>query len=288
MMNIGIIGMGAMGTAIAQQLVKAGHSVCAWSRSEKNAAGVTMVNSPEQAMKGDMTLTLLSDDSAIKEVIIDNGLLYEANPHLIHIIISTISVEFSYELHIHHKNVNIEWMAAPVLGRPDVAARGELNILTAGSDDVLHRSQAVLEILSKRIWNMGVSPAAAYAAKIACNMMITMAIEAMAEAVVLTEANGLERERFFDLILNTLFGSRSYQVYSRNIINQVYEPGFKASLGLKDLRLAKQAASESGADLPMLQVVHQQMSRAVESGGSQKDWSIMADYTLRFSVKQRE
>lgn len=288
MMNIGIIGMGAMGTAIAQQLVKAGHSVCAWSRSEKNAAGVTMVNSPEQAMKGDMTLTLLSDDSAIKEVIIDTGLLYEANPHMIHIIISTISVEFSYELHIHHKNANIDWMAAPVLGRPDVAARGELNILTAGSDDVLHRSQAVLEILSKRIWNMGVSPAAAYAAKIACNMMITMAIQAMAEAVVLTEANGLERERFFDLILNTLFGSRSYQVYSRNIINQVYEPGFKASLGLKDLRLAKQAASESGADLPMLQVVHQQMSRAVEAGGSQKDWSIMADYTLRFSVKQRE
>ncbi|EFH7885961.1 TPA: NAD(P)-dependent oxidoreductase [Klebsiella pneumoniae] len=287
-MNIGIIGMGAMGTAIAQQLVKAGHSVCAWSRSEKKAAGVAIVNSPEQAMKGDMTLTLLSDDSAIKEVIIDTGLLYDANPHLIHIVISTISVEFSYELLIHHKNANIDWMAAPVLGRPDVAARGELNILTAGSDDVLHRSQAVLEILSKRIWNMGTSPAAAYAAKIACNMMITMAIEAMAEAVVLTEANGLERERFFDLILNTLFGSRSYQVYSRNIINQVYEPGFKASLGLKDLQLAKQAASESGADLPMLQVVHQQMSRAVEAGGSQKDWSIMADYTLRFSVKRRE
>ena len=135
---------------------------------------------------------------------------------------------------------------------------------------------------------MGTSPAAAYAAKIACNMMITMAIEAMAEAVVLTEANGLERERFFDLILNTLFGSRSYQVYSRNIINLVYEPGFKASLGLKDLRLAKQAASESGANFPMLQVVHQQMSRAVEAGGSKKDWSIMADYTLRFSVKRRE
>lgn len=285
-MNIGIIGLGAMGAAIAQQLVKAGHSVCAWSRSEKHAEGVTMVDSPEQTMKGDMTLTLLSDDAAIKEVIVDAGLLYEANPYLIHIVVSTISVEFAYELHSHHKNANIDWMAAPVLGRPDVAARGELNILAAGSDEVYQRSQAVLEILSKRIWHMGTSPVAACVAKIACNMMITMAIEAMAEAVVLTEANGLERERFFDLILNTLFGSRSYQVYSRNIINQVYEPGFKASLGLKDLRLAKQAASESGADLPMLQAVHQQMSKAVEAGGHNKDWSVMADYTLRYSVKR--
>ena len=111
-------------------------------------------------------------------------------------------------------------------------------------------------------------------------MMITMAIEAMAEAVVLTEASGLPRDRFFELILATLFGGRSYQVYSANIAEGRYEPGFKAALGLKDLRLATEAASEAGRHLPMLEAVHGQMAAAVDAGLGEKDWSAMAAFTL--------
>lgn len=285
-MNIGIIGLGAMGTAVAQQLAAAGHSVCAWSRSDKKLAGICTVSSPDKAMQGDVALTFLSDDTAIREVIVESGLLNRINPSLVHIVVSTISAKFSHELDTCHRDAQIAWIAAPVLGRPDVAARGELNILAGGSKVSLQRADPVLHAMGQRIWYMGESPAAAFAAKIACNMMITMAIEAMAEAVVLTEANGLMRERFFDLILNTLFGGRSYQIYSGNIANEVYEPGFRASLGLKDLRLAKQAAAEIQANLPVLEAVHHQMNRAVEAGGGHRDWSIMADYTLRFSAKR--
>lgn len=106
-MNIGIIGLGAMGSAVAQQLVTAGHSVYAWSRSGKKIAGVTSVNTPDQAMEGDITLTLLSDDAAIREVIIESGLLHQANPGLVHIIVSTVSVTFSHELDTHHRNARI-------------------------------------------------------------------------------------------------------------------------------------------------------------------------------------
>ncbi len=127
---------------------------------------------------------------------------------------------------------------------------------------------------------MGSEPPTANAAKIACNMMITMAIEAMAEAVVLTEANGLARDRFFELILGTLFGSRSYQVYSANIAKDAYQPGFKATLGLKDLRLAKEAAAEADRILPMLDAVHGQMRKTVEAGLGDQDWSAMAKLTL--------
>jgi NAD-binding of NADP-dependent 3-hydroxyisobutyrate dehydrogenase len=121
------------------------------------------------------------------------------------------------------------------------------------------------------------------AAKIACTMMITMAIEAMAEAVVLTEANGLPRDRFFELILGTLFGSRSYQVYSGNIANPNYEPGFKATLGLKDLRLAREAAEQVGRTLPMLDAVHRRMAETVDAGMGDRDWSVMADFTIKGS-----
>ena len=110
--------------------------------------------------------------------------------------------------------------------------------------------------------------------------MITMAIEALAEAAVLTEANGLPRAAFFELILGTLFGGRAYENYSAHIVNEEYEPGFKARLGLKDLRLATEAATQAGRRLPMLDAVRARMSEAVEAGMGERDWSAMADYTL--------
>lgn len=280
-MHIGIIGTGAMGREIARNLAADGHLVCAWNRSGGEIEGVRRADSPEQALQAEVTITMLSDDSSVRQVLIETEILSHARPGLVHIIGSTISVAFSQTLVELHEAAGIALVAAPVLGRPDVAAKRALNILAAGDPAAMEKVRPVLEAIGKRIWHMGDKPPMAHAAKIACNMMITMAIEAMAEAVVLTEASGVERERFFDLILNTLFGSRTYQVYSANIINELYEPGFKATLGLKDLRLAKEAATVAGRTLPLLQAVHGQMHNAVSAGGGDRDWSVMADYTIR-------
>jgi 3-hydroxyisobutyrate dehydrogenase-like beta-hydroxyacid dehydrogenase len=280
-MEIGIIGLGAMGREIARNLAAAGYAVKAWNRSGGELAGVQMVETPVQALQADIALTMLADDAAVRSVLLDTGALLHARTGLVHVVSSTISVAFAQELVGHHDTGKIDYVAAPVLGRPDVAARGELNMLAAGAATALEKVRPVFEVIGKRTWEMGTEPPTAHAAKIACNMMITMAIEAMAEAVVLTEANGLTRERFFDLILNTLFGSRSYQVYSANILHDSYEPGFKASLGLKDLRLAYAAARQLGRNLPMLDAVRHQMAEAVNAGGAERDWSVMADYTIR-------
>ena len=141
-------------------------------------------------------------------------------------------------------------MSAPVLGRPDAAAKGELNILAAGKREAVETARPLLDVLGKRVWDMGEDPPRANAAKIAANMMITMAIKGMAEAAVLTEANGLPRSAFFELILGTLFGGRAYESYSANISKETYEPGSKAKLGLKDLRLATAAARDAGRRPP--------------------------------------
>lgn len=280
-MEIGIIGLGAMGREIARNLVMAGYTVKAWNRSGGDIAGVRMVETPAQALQADIALTMLADDAAIRSVLLETEALPQARKGLVHIVASTVSVGFSQELMACHDAAKIDYVAAPVLGRPDVAARGELNVLAAGTPTALEKVRPVFGVIGKRVWEMGTAPSTAHAAKIACNMMIAMAIEAMAEAVVLTEANGVARERFFDLILNTLFGSRSYQVYSAHIIHESYVPGFKASLGLKDLRLAHAAAEQLGRQLPMLDAVRHQMAEAVNAGGSEKDWSVMADYTIR-------
>jgi 3-hydroxyisobutyrate dehydrogenase-like beta-hydroxyacid dehydrogenase len=110
--------------------------------------------------------------------------------------------------------------------------------------------------------------------------MIAMAIEAMAEAVVLTEANGVPRARFFELMLGTLFDSRPYRTYSATIAAGTYAPGFKARLGLKDLRLASEAAGASARTLPMLEAARHRMEQAVQAGWGEQDWSAMARFTL--------
>ncbi|KAA2234583.1 NAD(P)-dependent oxidoreductase [Salinarimonas soli] len=275
-MDVGIIGLGAMGRAMAQNLAAAGHRVVAWNRSATPIDGVKQAVTLSDALQGDAAFTMLSDDAAIRSVLLDPGTLRQARPGLVHIVSSTISVAFARELVRAHAEAGLGYVSAPVLGRPDVAARGELNVLAAGDPPNVSAVRPLLEVVGSRVWDLGAEPPTANAAKIACNMMITMAIEAMAEAVVLAEGYGLGREPFFDLILGTLFGSRSYQVYSGKIAARDYEAGFKAVLGLKDLRLASEAAEGIGRDLPMLDAVRRCMAEAVEAGLGHKDWSIMA------------
>ena len=209
-------------------------------------------------------------------------MLAKAKPGLVHVVCSTISVAFARELVAAHADAGVGYVSAPVLGRPDVAASGQLNVLAAGDPQAVAQVRPILDTIGGRVWDMGAEAPKANAAKVACNMMLTFVIEGMAEAVALTEANGLERARFFELMLGTLFGGRAYQVYSETIAAERYEPaGFKAVLGLKDLRLAREAAQEAGATLPMLEATYAQMSKAIAAGMGERDWSAMADYTLK-------
>lgn len=281
-MDVGFIGLGAMGRAMARNLAKAGHTVRAWNRSgDPGMDGVTAASDPADAFTAEVVITMLSDDPAIREVLLEPGVLGNARRGMVHVVTSTISVAFAGELAQAHAAAGLGYVSAPVLGRPNVAAKGELNILAAGKREAVEMVRPLLDVLGKKVWDMGENPPRANAAKIAANMMITMAIEAMAEAVVLVEASGLPRDAFFELILGTLFGGRAYESYSDHIARGAYEPGFKATLGLKDLRLATQAAEDVDRRLPMLDVVRERLAEAVQAGLGDKDWSILADYTLK-------
>jgi 3-hydroxyisobutyrate dehydrogenase-like beta-hydroxyacid dehydrogenase len=279
-MKVGLIGLGGMAKAMAKNLVAAGHDVKIWNRSGGEVEGATMVGSPVDALQGEVTLTMLSDDTAISSVLLDSGAINQAATNLIHVVMSTISVAFARELVTVHEQAGIAYVSAPVLGRPNVAASGELNILAGGPPAAINKVTPIFQVLGKRVWELGPDAPTANAAKVACNMMIAMTIEALGEAVVITEANGLERSQFFELILGTLFGCRAYQNYSQIIAEGVYEPGFRAVLGLKDLRLAREAVAPTGRSLPMLDAVHGQMTKTVDAGLGERDWSSMAAFTI--------
>lgn len=287
-MGVGFIGLGAMGSAMARNLVGAGYGVRAWNRSPGAAEeieGVESVPSPGDAFQSDVVFTMLSDDDAIREVLLASDVLGGAREGVVHVVTSTISVDFADELRERHAEAGVGYVSAPVFGRPDVAEAARLNIMAAGEKGAVDRVRPLFDVLGQKTWVLGEDPKQANAAKIAGNMMIAMAIEAMAEAVVLTESNGLAPEAFFDLVLGTQFGgSRAYENYSAKIESGDFEPGFRMELGLKDLRLATAAAEKAGDPLPMLDAVRARMADAVGAGMGDKDWSSIADYTLRHRV----
>jgi 3-hydroxyisobutyrate dehydrogenase-like beta-hydroxyacid dehydrogenase len=284
-MDIGFIGLGRMGSGMARNLVKAGHKVRAWNRSPdaiRKVQGVEPVASPADAFASDAVLTMLSDDAAVRAVVLESGALRKTGAGLVHVVTSTISVAFADELTRCHEEAGISYVSAPVFGRPDAAEAAQLGIVAAGKPDAIDKLRPIFDAIGRKTWVMGEDPKQANATKIGGNMMIAMAIEAMAEATVLAERNGVAPAAFFEVVLGTLFGgSRVYENYVGKILKSDFEPGFTMRLGFKDVGLAVAAAGEAQRSLLMLQAVHQQMSAAVSAGLGERDWSAVADFARR-------
>lgn len=278
-MNIGFVGVGSMGRAIIPLLVQAGYQVSAWNRSPAALYGLGQVNllqTAQAAFAQQIVISMLADDQAVHEVLLDSGALAAAPRGCIHIVMSTLSPALMAQLEAEHTAAGVLLIAAPVFGIPAVAARGELNILAAGPAKAIDQVQPLFNVLGKKTWRLGEQPVQACIAKIAGNMMITQAIEALAEASHLTQSYGVSTAAFIELITQTLFACPSYQRYGQNIVRGSYEPGFKLSLGLKDVRLAIDAAGAKGLSLPVASVVGSRMDAAVAQGLGDKDWSVLA------------
>ena len=274
-MDVGFIGIGSMGAAMVPNLVKAGHSVSVWNRSPGPAAaldGVTVLASPVEAFRNDAVITMLSNDEAVRHVVIDSGALASARKDCVHVNTSTISLALVQELVVAHREAGIAYVAAPVFGVPSAAASAMLNIVVAGDATAIATVRPLLDALGQKTWPVGEDPSRANVAKIAGNLMITLAIEAMGEATALTETYGLKAADFLEIITNTVFASPSYKRYGGFIATDTYEPGFKLTLGLKDVDLALDAARARNAVLPAAEIVRSNMLEAIERGWGSKDW----------------
>ena len=283
-MNVGFIGIGSMGAAMVPNLIQAGHTVSAWNRNPAAAEaleGVTVLDSPAAAFQNDAVITMLSNDEAVRSVILGSETLASARKDCVHVMMATISPALVQELWEAHQSAGIAYVAAPVLGVPAVAAKGELNILAAGSGDALKTVRPLFEALGQKTWPLGDNPVHANIGKIAANLMITLAIESMGEATALTEQYGLPAGDFLNVVTNTVFACPSYQRYGSNIATNTYEPGFKLTLGLKDVNLALDAAKAKQVDLPAAEIVRENMDQAVAQGLGDKDWSALAQATRR-------
>jgi 3-hydroxyisobutyrate dehydrogenase-like beta-hydroxyacid dehydrogenase len=285
MMDVGIIGLGAMGSRIAENLVHAGYHPRVWNR-ERPAVdalarlGARPVSTAREAFAGDAVISMLADDEAVHAVF--DGLLDGAPKGLVHVNMATISVPLARELAKQHQARGLTYVAATVFGRPDLAATGKLNIVAAGDPSAIARIQPLLDVIGQRTWRIGDEPERANVVKLAGNFMLGAAVEAMAEASAMAWCHGIAPADLLDVLTNGVFTAPSYKIYGEAIAKQRYEPaGFRLSLLLKDVRLALAAADTAGAPMPLADVVHEALLEAARHGDGDRDLAALAGVAMR-------
>jgi 3-hydroxyisobutyrate dehydrogenase-like beta-hydroxyacid dehydrogenase len=284
-MKLGFIGLGSMGYAMAELLLAQGHQLFVYNRTHEKAqplheAGARICATPgEAAREAEVVISMLADDAAVEAVSFDaNGILTELQPGAVHVSCSTISVALSERLAAAHADAGLGYVAAPVFGRPEAAVAKRLWLLAAGKAADVERALPVLEALGRGVTRLGEAPSVANLVKLTGNVFIASLIESLGEAFALTRKAGVPPELVLDLFKNVFGqGSPILENYAALVAKGNYEhAGFKAKLGLKDLRLALSAADQLEVPLPTASLIRDQLLSAVATGQGELDWSVIA------------
>jgi 3-hydroxyisobutyrate dehydrogenase-like beta-hydroxyacid dehydrogenase len=280
-MKIGFLGLGNMGTPIALRLIAAGHELSVWNRTEGRTKpllheGAIAAATPAEAELGaDAVITMLFDDAAYEEVLFGaNGLVEALSPGALHISCSTISVALSQRLAAEYAKRNIDFVAAPVFGRPNVAEQGRLWIVAAGSDTAVNRARPLLEAFSRGITVVGNQPSQAHAVKLGGNFLISAMIHSLGEAFVFASHQGVEPETFFEAVNNALFQSPFYAAYANIMLHPPETARATIEMGAKDLRLLRAAAASRQTRLSLADQMAEIFAEAKRIGLSDQDWAV--------------
>jgi 3-hydroxyisobutyrate dehydrogenase-like beta-hydroxyacid dehydrogenase len=279
-MKIGFIGLGHMGSAMAANLVKAGHDVTVFNRSpEKRRAllelGAHEAGSVADACHGEVIITMLADDTAVADVALAKyGIVETLAKGAIHLSMSTISVALSTHLSERHAHAGQRFVAAPVFGRPDAAAAAKLFIVAAGGPAAVEACKPLFDALGQKTFPISTEPAAANLVKLSGNFLLAAAIEALGEAIALVGKAGIDRRAYVDLLTSTIFPVPAYKTYGGLIAESRFQPAaFAAPLGFKDIRLALAAAESLRVPMPLGSLLHDRFLRLLAQGGDSLDWA---------------
>ena len=282
--TIAVIGLGNMGTQMAQRLLGAGYSLRVYNRTRSKAEplarrGAQIVDEPRNAVEpGGIVLTSLANDDAVEEVTLgEHGFLDRLGEGGLHLSTSTIAPATAARLATQHEQRHSTYLAAPVLGRPEAVAAGQLWIMLAGPPAAKPRAQPVLQALSQGLFDFGERPEAANVVKLAMNFLLEAMMEALAEAFTFAEKQGIARADLNHVIGQTTFDCPAYQLYGSAIAERRFTPaGFRLPLGLKDIQLVLEAAADHTAPMPAADLLRDRLLSGMAKGRQDLDWSALA------------
>ena len=286
MARVAFIGLGNMGGGMAANLVKAGHEVVAFDLAEPaieraRGNGASIATSAAEAVDGaDAVVTMLPAGKHVAQVYRES-VFGKAPTSAILMDCSTIDVATAKTVESEAQAAGYTMVDAPVSGGIAAADGGTLTFMVGGSDDGFAKAQPYLDKMGKAVIHAG-GAGAGQAAKICNNMLLGATMAATCEAFVLAEKLGLDPQTFFDISSKASGQSWSMTSYCpvpgvgpETPADRNYEGGFAAALMLKDLKLAMEAARESGAYTPMGGEAEELYQRFVDRGGAHKDFSAL-------------
>jgi 3-hydroxyisobutyrate dehydrogenase-like beta-hydroxyacid dehydrogenase len=284
--EIGFVGLGHMGTAMAINLVAAGYAVTAYVRRPEQmgkliALGLKPTTDVTRLFDCDVVISMLPDDNAVRDVVLGRedlgraGLASGLKRGAIHLSMSTISSSIASSLAQEHARHGQGYVAAPIFGNPDAAKARQLFILAAGAAADVERCRPLFDSLGQKTFVIGTDPGQANLVKLLGNMMTATTLEMLGEVVAVALKRGLDPKPFLDIMTSTMFGGRVHKIYGDKIVNQSYAPGFVMSLVLKDVRLALAEAESAGAPMPSVNVVRDRLITGIARGYADLDWTAL-------------
>jgi 3-hydroxyisobutyrate dehydrogenase-like beta-hydroxyacid dehydrogenase len=284
-MNIGFIGLGRMGKGMALRILTGGHDLAVYdvvpeATAPLAAAGAHVALSVADTCKGrDIVITMLVEDATVTEVALGTaGIRDSLSPEAIHLAMGTYGVAAIRTLADTHASAKQFLVTAPVVGRPDRAAEGQLGIIAAGPPEAVRRCHPLFQVMGTRIFDAGTRPELANAIKLANNMVLGAAIVAQAEAFSLVRKYGVSPKIMYDVMADGLFaGAAAYKGYGQTMVDEAYDKaGSPVLVGLKDADLILAAADLARVPLPTLNVYRDRLLGAIAHGDGLRDQAVLA------------
>jgi len=284
--RVAFLGLGRMGSGIAHNILKAGFELTVYNRTAEKMRPLVEVGarasaSPREAVEGsDAVVSCLFDDTSVLDIVSgDDGLLSGLSPNSVHIGITTILPRTAERLATMHKAHGSHYVAAPVVGRPDVADAGQLRAFVAGDPAVIARCDPLLHAYCQMVVNVGEKHQVANSVKLAVNYMIVSLIELMGEVYAFGEKSGIDPQHL-RLLMATMFPQPQVQEYAQRILARDFdEVGFDLVSGFKDVRLMIGASEEVAVPLGFAGVLREKFIAAIANGFQNKDWSAVTEAT---------
>ena len=256
------------------RLIDAGHDLVVWNRSPAAARALgeraRVAAHPGEAMDAEVVITMLADDAAVESVWLGPRMKARG----VHLNMASVSLRVAREL----ARLQEDYVSAPVFGRPQAAAKGELDIIAAGPVAALERCRPVFKPLSRQVFVVGTNPEHANAVKIARNFLLATVIESLGEAMALVRGSGVKADEFLNILTSTSLAAPAYRNYGKLMVERAYDPAqFSMELGLKDVELALSTAREKGLSLPSGELIREHLVQAIARGHRQKDWAGLAE-----------
>lgn len=273
-MQVAVLGLGKMGEPIARRLLDAGHQVRVWNRTASKAegladAGAEVLAAPGEACRSaEVVVTMVLDDAALLDV--SHEVLAGDAAGRVLVDMSTVSPAASRQVADAAAAAGVSYLRAPVSGNPSVVQAGNLGIMVSGDAAAFERVEALLRDIGPNVFYVG-GGEEARVLKLGLNLMIAATAQAIAEALVLGEAHGLDRAKMLEVMGASAVGSPFVKYKTAALVADDYSATFTGQAMWKDLSLALAAAHEQNAPLPLTAAVQQLVEGCIGSGWGDDD-----------------